>query len=58
MDKEFNPKEEPGLILNPGAYVKYRNGKEVSLIYLTMKEIIEAMEIKGNRFYVEGDYEV
>lgn len=53
MDREFNPKETPEDILNMGAYVRYRNGKEVSLIYLTVKEIIEAIEVKGNRFFVE-----
>lgn len=53
MDREFKPKEEPSLILQPGAYVRYRNGKEVSLIYLTVKEVIEAIEIPQNNFFVE-----
>lgn len=57
-DRTFNPKEEPELLLHPGAYVKYRNGREIVLSDLTMKEIVEAIEIRGNEFHVEDGTEI
>lgn len=53
-DREFDPKEEPELLLHPGAYIRYRNGKEVTLNELTIKEIREGMELPFTDFYVEG----
>lgn len=57
-DSTFNPKEEPELLLHPGAYIKYRNGREIVLSDLTMKEIVEAMDIRGNEFHVDYGTEI
>ena len=57
-DITFNPKEEPELLLHPGAYVKYRNGREIVLSDLTIKEIVEAIETRGNEFHVEYGTEI
>lgn len=53
MDREFNPRENPELILSPGAYVRYKHGREIVLSDLTVAEIVRDMENHNNRFFVE-----
>lgn len=53
MDREFNPRENPELILSPGAYVRYKHGREIVLSDLTIAEIVRDMENHNNKFFVE-----
>jgi hypothetical protein len=52
---EFNPKERPDLMFDRSSFVRYRNGKEVVLEDLTIREIVQAMETPKNRFFIEEE---
>ena len=54
-EREFNPREHAELMFNPTAFVRYRNGREIVLSDLTIREIVEAMETPRNAFLIEEE---